>query len=228
MWQAPKIWEGATCFIVGGGPSLPKQFNVPEETINSVIEKRSTPSVYSPYMEALHDKHVIGVNNAYQIGSWLDVLFFGDCSWYLVHKQALAKWPGLKVTCCPRFEGKNKEKSEGIKFLKKDRRKGISKNSGTVCWNSNSGAAAISLAALFGATRIILLGFDMVMDENASHWHGSHGRPGEKMRKPPFNRHLRGFPDIAADAKTLGIEIINCSPGSAIPDFTKKSIDEVL
>lgn len=228
-WNVPKIWDGATCFIIGGGPSLPKQFDVPEETIEAVTAKRELPSAYSEYLKPLHNKHVIGINNAYQIGSWIDVLFFGDCGWYLVHRNAIAKWPGLKVTCCPRFEAKKKEDMEGIKFLKKDaQRQGISSDNSTVCWNSNSGAAAISLASHFGAKKIILLGFDMDMQNKVSHWHGSHAQPGENTRKPPFDRHLRGFPQIAEDAKKMGIEILNASPDSAIMDFTKIDIEEVL
>lgn len=228
-WKVPKIWEGATCFIVGGGSSLPKQFGVPEEVIGNVISRRERPSAYSKYLKPLHNKHVIGVNNAYQIGSWIDALFFGDCSWYLVHKNSLSKWPGLKVTCCPRFESRSKKESESIKFLKKDsRRWGLSNNPSTVCWNSNSGAAAISLAVHFGAKRIVLLGFDMNMEGVTSHWHGSHGHPGDKVKKPPFKRHLRGFPAIAEEAKQKGVEILNANLNSTIDVFQKVTLEDVL
>lgn len=230
IWKAPKIWEGATAFILGGGPSISKVFDIPEDIVEGVTSKRILPSAYSKYLEPLHDKHIIGINNAYQIGSWLDVLFFGDCSWYLVHRQALAEWPGLKVTCCPRFEAKKKEESEGIKYLKKDsRRKGLSNDSKTVCWNSNSGAAGISLATHFGAKRIVLLGFDMAMlTPDVSHWHGSHAEPGTRLKTPPFDRHMKGFPILAQEAKQAGVEILNCSPNSKIKDFPIVSLKEVL
>ena len=44
----------------------------------------------------------------------------------------------------------------------------------------------------------------------------------------PFDRHLRGFSDMAKDAKRRGIEIINASPDSAITCFPKYSIKELL
>jgi hypothetical protein len=225
------MWDGGTCFIIGGGPSMPYQFNVPEEIIGHVMEGRMTPHAYSEYMIPLHDKHVIGVNNAYQIGMWLDVLFFGDYSWYLVHRRRLAEWPKVKVTCTPRFDGGDRDR-EGIKYLQKDNehKHGISQNKYKLAWNANSGAATINLAAYFGVKRIVLLGFDMCLNDNSiSHWHGSHKDKGGKTKRvPPFGRHLKGFPKIAEDAKGLGIEILNASPKSAIKDFKKIHVKEVL
>ena len=54
-WIPPQIWKGQTVFILGGGPSL-NEAN----------------------LDLIHDRRVIGVNNAYQLGSWVDVCWFGD------------------------------------------------------------------------------------------------------------------------------------------------------
>jgi hypothetical protein len=54
-WIAPKMWAGGTAFIVGGGPSL-KGVDL-------------TP---------IHHRRVIGVNNAYRMGNWVDICWFGD------------------------------------------------------------------------------------------------------------------------------------------------------
>lgn len=213
---------------------MPRQFGVPEELVRDVMGGRQPPSAYSQYLSPLHDRHVIGINNAYMIGEWIDVEFFGDFNWYLPHRETLAKWPKLKVSCAARFGGDMPY--EGVKYLEKDKQKGsgISTDPTTVCWNNNSGSAAISMAHHFGVKRVLLLGFDMSLDtNNVSHWHGSHGKA---RRKPPdlkrklssFNRHLRGFPDIARDAKFLGLTIINVSPDSAIQEFPKVELKEVL
>lgn len=205
---------------------MPRQFGVPEDVIQAVMAGKRMPAAYSAYLELIHDRHVIGINNAYQIGTWIDVLFFGDNSWYLVHRKALAKWPKIKVTCNPRFDAK-RQKIEGIKYVAKDHshRFGISNSQATVSWNANSGSAAINLAVHFGVKCIILLGFDMKMEGPVSHWHGSHG---PNKRKPPFKRHLKGFPDIAKDAKRIGIEILNASPESAIEEFKKINVSDWL
>jgi len=235
IWHAPKMWDGGECFILGGGASMPRQLGVPEETIKKVIANKFSVRNYIPYFKPLHNKHTIGINNAYMLGSWLDCVFFGDCSWYLVHRKQLAKmFAGIKVTCCPRFEKKPKEEKKSIKYMAKDKthKKGISENPGCVSWNGNSGSAAISLAYHLGVKRIILLGFDMCLDKSGkSHWHAAHRRrdgKAKRVKSPPFKRHLRGFSHIAEDAKRLGLEILNASPDSVIKEFRKMKLEDIL
>jgi len=232
-WRPPSIWKDSECWILGGGPSIFRQFDIPDDVVRAVTLKELPPSTLSEYLSPIHDKHVIGVNNAYQIGTWIDAVFFGDCSWYLTHRRKLAQWPGLKVTSCNRFENNSKRcREEHIKYMGRDksRKHGISKRLAWVAWNQNSGSAAISLAAHLGANRIILLGFDMDVDKDTkvTHWHGSHGRPGHRTKRPPFRRHMMGFKQIAADAKKMGIKIINASPKSKIVDLPKASVKELL
>jgi len=229
MWQVPRIWEGGDVWIIGGGPSVTKQFGIPKEVIQQVTEGSSPPSVYSSYMESIHQKHVIGVNVSFMIGDWMDVAFFGDIGFFLRYKEQLAAFPGMKVCCHPQIE-----KFKWVKFLGRDHKsKGISDNPKTISWNFNSGAAAISMAAHTGAKRIILVGFDMKLDEkNKQHWHNVYGRgpivEQKRIMKLPFNRHLRGFPEIAKDAKAMGIEILNACPDSAITNFPKYSVSDLL
>jgi hypothetical protein len=48
------------------------------------------------------------------------------------------------------------------------------------------------------------------------------------MMHLPFDRHLRGFAQIAKDAQQRGIEIINACPESAITQFHKCNVKELL
>ena len=223
-WQVPRMWNGEDVWIIGGGPSTMRQFDVPEQVIQSVIEKGQSLSVYSEYFRPLHDKHVIGVNVAYMIGTWIDMVFFGDSNFFLKQEHGLARFPGLKVSCHPQTD-----RIVWIKYLAHDKThsKGISSNPRLVSWNQNSGAAAINVAAHAGAKRIILLGFDMSLDkQGATHWHSIY-RQGKKVI-PPFQKHLKGFPMIAIDARRMGIEILNASPESAIRCFKKVTVKEIL
>lgn len=225
-WKPPPLWKDGECLIIGGGPSMPQQFGVPKEIIRKVQSGALEQSVYSPYLEPIHGRHVIGINNAYLIGPWVDIIFFGDCGWYITHRLRLAKLTTLKVSCCPRFGGKGRE---GVRYMKKDPRKGsrtgISDRPGFVAWNSNSGYASVSLACQLGVRRIILLGFDMRRMDGATHSHPPHD-PSRK--KDPYNQHMRGTDKMAADAKRLGLEILNCSPDSAIQAFPKVSLKDIL
>jgi hypothetical protein len=234
-WEVPRIWEGGEVWIIGGGPSVTKQFDIPDNIVRDVKSGISSPSVYSPYMVAIHNKHVIGINVAYLIGEWIDMVFFGDNKFFLPHMEKLAKWPGLKVTCHSGSQNYN-----WVKFLAHDTShpRGISPDSKKVSWNANSGSAAISVAANAGAKRIILLGFDMTLNGSGDqHWHKLYrGEPTavRSRRRPPpaklpaFGKHMMGFPIIAKDARTRGIEIINASPDSIIKEFPKMTVKEIL
>jgi hypothetical protein len=227
-WRVPLIWEGADVYILGGGPSVPKQFNIPDNIVKDVVAGKSEPSIYSPYMSYLHDKHVIGINVAYLIGNWIDMVFFGDNNFFLKNQYGLAAFPNLKVSSSP-----TANKYNWVKYLSRDTShpRGISSNPHMVSWNCNSGSAAVSIAANTGAKRIILLGFDMrLSDDNSQHWHDLYKRgkiSGDKLHKLPFGKHLVGFDQMAKDAKARDIEIINCSPDSAIKQFRKISLKEL-
>lgn len=248
-WKVPNIWQDSRCFIIGGGPSIMDQFNVPSNIANSIMEREIPLSSLSPYLKLICNEHVIGVNNAYMIGNWIDVTFFGDCGWYLKHKDHLAKYSAIKVTCCSRFRNRPVDDPERIKFLARDteKRHGITQNRKKVSWNKNSGGAAISLARHLGVRQIILIGFDMDINVDKgnwhSHWHGYHvelrsgkkdrrgnpkSRPTKQSVEKNFKRHLSTFPNIATDAKEQGIEILNANPYSKIDCFPRVNIQEVL
>lgn len=213
------MWEGGTCYIIGGGPSILQQFDVPESIIESVYSGKETPAAYSPYLSALHDKHIIAVNVAYKIGPWIDMMFFGDTSTWTEEQTELIKFKGLRVTCA---ESLNRN-IPYLKFLGKNPRKktGISKDNNLISWNFNSGAAAINVAVHTGVKRIVLFGFDMKLDQSQNqHWHKIYTSP-LKTVDASFRKHLAGFPEIKKDLDAMGIEVFNCNPNSAIDCFQK-------
>lgn len=227
QWVVPKIWEGGDVYIIGGGPSMTKQFNIPDHIVQDVIAGRLHPSVYSSFMSCLYNKHVIGINIAYMLGNFVDIVFFGDLSFFIKHQPNLAKFTGLKVCCHP-----SGERYPWVKSLRRagEHYQGISPTPDKVSWNGNSGSAAISVAAHAGAKRIILLGFDMQLNDlNQQHWHDIYGKKSRDTTKAlPFVRHMAGFNKIQFDAQRLGIEILNCSQDSAIPNFRKITLKDVL
>lgn len=226
-WKVPKLWKDGECWIIGGGSSMARQFGVPDQLIEDVTAGKKPLSEYSPYLSQLHGKNTIGINAAFLLGKWVKVVFFGDKGFFLKNKNELARFGNLKVTCAATGQDWLYERIH-VKFLKRDvKREGISQHNGQICWNYNSGAASLSLAAHLGAKRIYLLGFDMQADKKSgrTHWHGHYK---SKIRDNTFKRHLKGFSQIAKDANKMGIEIINVSPGSAIDKFPKVSLKDVL
>lgn len=231
LWSACKIWENGTCFILGGGHSVIEQLAIPGEVFEKVRNGQLSKTSLSSYMQALHDQHVIGINSAYQIGNWIDVCFFGDMSFYAVNRKTLSKYQGLKVSCSEKIPLKCR-RLENIKVIQKDWLKptGITTNPNMISWNRNSGAAAINLAVHFGVKKIVLLGFDMDLSKGGeySHWFGYYSKHKVQFAEAVFRRQLIGFPQIAEDAKKLGVEIINANPKSKIDCFPKMNLKDIL
>jgi len=227
IWRIPEIWKDGTCIVIGGGTSLIEQFEIPTQVVSQVYAGTADISVYSPFLSSIHNHHIIAVNMAFKLGDWVDCMFFGDQGFWKARKEEIIKFKGLRVTCVSESNMKdsrvkvvlnNSRKKQGITFSPP----------GVISWNFNSGAAAINLAIKFGAKRIILLGFDMYLDEEKNqHWHKVY-KSSLNTIQSTMKKHLAGFPVIAEDIKGHDIEIINCSPKSSISCFPKANIWEVL
>lgn len=88
----------------------------------------------------------------------------------------------------------------------------------------NSGAGAIALAAHFGATRIILLGYDCQKTEGKAHWHGDHprglGNAGSVAKWPAQ------FQKLAQDYR--GLDIVNATRHTALTCFPLVQLEYAL
>ena len=216
-WTPPEMWTGKTCYIIGGGPSL-EGFD------------------FTP----LHGQHVIGCNDAYSLGPWVDVCLFGDWGWWVIHgvdrvvhdgkkrdHDGLLRFPGLIVSntppknmpkiihTCPRVLPMRRQ-AEGIP-MRRD----------VLTWYDNCGAAAIHLALLFGATRVVLLGFDMKRGNGRQNWHRA-----IKPEAPPSRndhhvmKHARLERAVAA-SRYKDVKILNANPDSACDAWPKVNWEEV-
>jgi hypothetical protein len=102
-----------------------------------------------------------------------------------------------------------------------------------LCWNGNTGAAAINLALLCGANRVYLLGFDMnAEDPKNPDWYREDdewdkNNPAIKER---FDNWLEMFPRIERDRKLLfpEVEIINVNDNSALSVFSKITVQRFV
>jgi sugar phosphate isomerase/epimerase len=98
---------------------------------------------------------------------------------------------------------------------------------GEVGWGGNSGFQALNLAVQFGARKIVLVGFDLNLDQGV-HWHGPH--PG-RLNNPTRDSLARWARVLDAQApllERLGVEVVNASPASALTKFRKVPFEEAL
>ena len=233
MSSVPRIWNGPV-WIIGGGYSIIEQFQVPVSIYNRVANGEPE-SLIAPYLSPLEGQRVIGTNRAAFLGV-ADVMYFRDCAFYDDYGyegRIVQEFKGLRFTSCIK-----KPVGRGIVPLKKGKTvKGLDSRPDHVCWNYDAGAAAINLAYHLGATKVLLLGYDMMPGPNGeTHWHGGYVKKGNNRPVgQPFERfmghHSKGegtYDRIARDAEQLGLEIINANPNSNLGAFPKVRLEDLL
>jgi hypothetical protein len=157
---------------------------------------------------------VIVVNNTYQLAAWADLLYAADAEWWAQHPQA-REFAGLKVTCSD---------VRGIHKLRNTGAEGFDPDPAAVRTGGNSGYQAIHVAAHAGASRILLLGYDM----DGGHWHAEHEPPLRTTHRDTYGVWLGRFPRLRTELEVRGIEVVNCNPESALRAFRKMSLAEAL
>ena len=150
------------------------------------------------------------------------MLYACDALWWQHYRP---KFGGL----C--FSGEQSE-MPGVVSLQYADAAGLSKNPSIVNTGNNSGHQAANLAYHLGACergRIIFLGYDMKAGPNGEkHWHPDHPPGLNNPDNVTWMRCIEAFAVIAADLKAEGVEVINCSPDTALDCFPKAKLEEVL
>lgn len=202
-WTPPIEWNGETAFVLGGGPSL-----TPDD------------------VNRLEGRKVVAVNAAYRMAPWSQYLFFSDHNWFLPRAKAVEEFAGTTVTTSRR----SVEALPKIKLIARSKGRCFPEQGTTeLRAGKSSGGMGVSLAYALGASRIVLLGFDMRLVDGRSHWHEEYSsRPARNFE--PYYRDIfvPAFNGWFEEAKALGVTILNATPGSAIKEFPFVSLDEVL
>jgi len=191
QWVPEPFWTGQDVYIIGGGPSL--------QTFD---------------WDRLRGKHTIGCNSAYRLGKEVClVCFFGDRGFWNEHKEALASYTGTVVTNS-KVEDARHPDPEWLYRIER-RAKGVFLD--VPGWNGNSGACAVNLALIFGAKRVMLLGYDMKATKDTANWY----RPGVKKKDIPYARFLQAFDRVAKGCREMFPDrvILNVNDDSALKAF---------
>ncbi len=209
-WSIPEIWNNSKVFIIGGGTSL--------ETMDW--------SSFQKEKECRNFK-VLGCNDAYQLGDRLvDVCVFGDGQWYWKHKEQLQAFNNLIVTNDNDSPALMHE--ERLKICKRESL-GFNMNyDNRLAWYMNTGITAIELAYRLGSRKIVLLGYDMYLNEEGEqNWHPNELCEPDMKR---FNKFIRGAKRLVGRMRQEGLtaEIYNANPLSGLDTFEKVSYQDSL
>jgi len=178
------------------------------------------PSIKDMDLSCIHKRHVIGVNDAFKLGDWVDVCWFGDERWFHWNKEQIRSFEGVVFGCPP-----TSKPFPRVLHVNRNEGYGLTSIRNKVVWNKSSGGSAINLAMHLGAKEIVLLGYDMKVVDGNHNWHTNHKHHPrndiyEKRFLPPFQK-------IASDADRLGLKIYNATPDSALTVFPLVSLEDV-
>ncbi len=194
-------WDGMSVAIIASGESLTV------EQCELVRQWRALGD----------DRRVMAVNTSYRRAPFADIVYACDRRWWDVHYAEVSRTFRPEQLWTQQEGG-----APMVNAIRSIRGAGLSKIRGIVHQGANSGYQAIGLAVMWGAKRIILLGFDC----QGTHWHGEH--PSPISARMPFDMWLQNFRALAPDLLAAGVGVVNCSPKSAIQVFKKRSLEDAL
>jgi len=157
-----------------------------------------------------------------------DHLYAADCKWWHHHIHDINMgFTGKRWSCDPpgNTNWNNRDPLEWhITVLDcKIKQNGLSRDAAVVHSGGNSGYQAINLAYHLGATRIILLGFDMHWHSGKAHFFGDHPEGFNNLQP---DRYIAAFRTIKPEQ--YGIEILNCSRVTALDAFPRHNLEDVF
>jgi hypothetical protein len=191
-----KRWQNQTVVIFGSGNSL---------TDEQIEIARKLKCSY------------IAINDTYKRVPFADVLYACDYKWWNLHFDEII-FNGELWT-----QDLKAKREFGLSWVLGRNKNGL--GSDCVHFGGNSGYQAINLAYLWGAKRIILLGFDCQPLDGKSHWFGQH--PQGLNQTQNFAMLIGNFNLLAKDLEQEQIEVINCSMKSALQCFKKVEIEKL-
>lgn len=197
-WMPPKMWPGAIVYIIGGGPSLKNQD-----------------------LSFTKNRRTIVTNNAYKLVPWAEVLFFMDYKWYKQHEGWLGSYDGLIVTIAEQTR-----ENRRIKFVERGSKNMLSPHRNVINHGNNSGYCGVHLAYLFGATTIILVGFDMKIVNSQHNFHNDHER---KMRDDIYtDEYIPVFDTIREPLRNKGVILLTTTKDSGLRNIPYIAIEEAI
>lgn len=175
----------------------------------------SGPSLRAAPIDAIGRSgcRILVINNSWTLVPWASALYAADLSWWRHYNADVARWfAGMTFT-----QDETAAADYGIDLIRSVDRPGLSRDPRVIHQGGNSGYQAIGLAHRAGAAQILLFGFDM----HGDHWHGPHREEvaGHLTTRLDFAGWIPRFDALAADLEAVGVETINCTPGSALRCF---------
>ena len=207
----PRKFEGEAAIVCGTGPSI-------------------TPRVINAVNES--GLPVFGANRAHEIFN-CDVLHGCNKEFWALYWPQIKNKPCDKWTTRPELEGKY----PGLEYIEERWEDGLSTEQHWIAAHHGTGPQLVNIAFLYGCERLLLVGWDM-------RFHGKKSRTEYAQRRYlgedeltrnhwPMTGPSGEMTGLIKEMETIrpedyGIEIINCTPGSAMTCFPMGELHEAI
>lgn len=197
-------WDTVVC--IASGPSLT------QEQVDYAIQS---------------DAYTIAVNDNYKLCN-PDIVYAADILWWIEHYKNVVEtcdselWTLQHVprSVCRKVECKRD-------FNEIPFNRGLGLGTEVLHHGGNSGYHAINLSFLFGAKKIILIGYDHQRTNDKAHWFGDHPKKFPKNASH-MNIWLNKFDILANDCKKHNVDLVNCSIETAITSCRRSNLEEEI
>jgi hypothetical protein len=195
-------WRGDVVVIVAGGPSA--------GDIDLAAGRASA--------------RFLCVNEAWRLAPWAEALYACDAAWWKA-RAGVPEFQGLKIahdaTACVAYRDiVQTHIARGVDKI-------LTETVGITGDGGNSGFQALNIAVQFGATRIVLVGYDMRIDRGL-HWHGPHPKGLNNPSEQVLARWRRALDGTAETLAGLGVEVLNASPVSALKAYPIMDFEKAI
>jgi len=199
-WSVPREWDGERCFVICGGASVKAQ--------RQLIPKLNG--------------RVIAVKQSVTLRPDADVLWFGGESMVELMLPLIPKFTGqymaVRGKSCPRLPAT-------VKRVGRHKDNATLAEDPTKVTGFDSGTSAINLAYHFGASEVVLLGYDM----RGGRWFtGELPHPMPTIPASHFEGHMAPLAQLAKDCARKGLRVVNCSPDTAVTAFERAPLEAYL
>ena len=190
-----------------------------------VIVAAPGPSLTQEVAEQCRNHTVLAIKQAYRLMPWAEVMYGCDGKFW------------KRENGCPDYQGERWSSHDngsnhkqavardyGVKLVKGKAGSTFSLDPAYIHYGTNSGFQAINLTILFGATRIVLVGFDMRVVDGQRYFEKPH--PTQRTT-PGYGKFAEIFTHSACKLPPT-IRIVNATPNSALKAFPMLPLQEAL
>lgn len=195
----PRAWPCSTVAILATGPSL----RAADAELCREVGCR-----------------VLAIKDAIRIAPLADAMYFSGADagqWWQRNRAAIQSFQGLKFTL-------DRRARELATVIASTGELGLELDPSGVRTGRNSGYQAINVAVHLGASRVILLGYDMHAVHGRDHWFGAH----PYQTTAPYDAFLRCFESIVAPLQANRIDVVNATPDSSLTCFPIMTLTEAI